>query len=184
MARKRVSGQRYAQAVFELALQDDQLEQWGDDLRLADQVLQDDEFRAFLSLADVPIDRKNRAIETVLESVNPLVRNLVSLMVSRGAVDLMHDVQTSYNRLVDIQQGRQQVEVTSAVPLSDQELERITRFVSDLIRKEAVVSTEVDNSILGGVVIQIGDQILDGSTRARLEELRKQISSEVMVPSP
>jgi F-type H+-transporting ATPase subunit delta len=180
---KRVSGRRYAQAIFELALQNDQLEQWGDDLRLTDQVLQDEEFRAFLSHAEVPLDRKIGAIDTVLESANPLVKNLVSLLVSRGAVNLIHDVLTAYNRLVDVHRGRQQVEVTSAVPLSDQELERITRFASNLINKEVVVSTQVDESILGGLVIQIGDQLLDGSTRSRLEELRKQIRSEAMVPS-
>jgi F-type H+-transporting ATPase subunit delta len=84
---------------------------------------------------------------------------------------------------VDVHRGRQQVEVTSAVPLSDQELERITRFASNLINKEVVVSTQVDESILGGLVIQIGDQLMDGSTRSRLEELRKQIRSEAMVPS-
>jgi F-type H+-transporting ATPase subunit delta len=119
----------------------------------------------------------------VLESVDPLVKNLVSLLVSRGAVNLIHDVLTAYNRLVDVHRGRQQVEVTSAVPLSGQELERITRFASNLINKEVVVSTQVDESILGGLVIQIGDQLLDGSTRSRLEELRKQIRSEAMVPS-
>jgi F-type H+-transporting ATPase subunit delta len=180
---KRVSGQRYAQAIFELALEEDQLEPWGDDLRLADQVLQDEEFRAFLSHAEVPLNRKIDAIDTVLESVNPLVKNLVSLLVSRGSVRLMRDIQTGYNRLVDGYRGRQQVDVTSAVPLSEQELERITRFASSLINKEVVVSTQVDESILGGVVIQIGDKLLDGSTRSRLEELRKQVRSEAMVPS-
>ena len=75
-------------------------------------------------------------------------------------------------------------EDAAAVPLDDQELERITRFASSLIHKEVVVSTHVDESILGGVVIQIGDQLLDGSTRARLEELRKQLRSEVLVPGP
>jgi F-type H+-transporting ATPase subunit delta len=181
---KRVSGQRYAQAIFELALQNDQLELWSNDLRLADQVLQDEEFRAFLSHAEVPLDRKINAVNTVLESVDPLVKNLVALLVARGVASLMHDVQTAYNRLVDTHRGRQQVEVTSAVPLSDQELERITRFASNLINKEVVVSTQVDESILGGVVIQIGDQLLDGSTRSRLEALRKQIRSEVMVTNP
>lgn len=180
---KRVSGQRYAQAIFELALQNDQLESWGDDLRLANQVLQDEEFRAFLSHAEVPLDRKIGSIDAVLESADPLVKNLVALLVTRGVVSLMHDVQTAYNRLLDMHRGRQQVEVTSAVALSDQELERITRFASNLINKEVVVSTQVDESILGGVVIQIGDQLLDGSTRSRLEELRKQIRSEAMAPS-
>ena len=180
---KQVSGRRFAQAIFELAVEQDQLEQWGQELRFAAQVLQDEEFRAFLSHAEVPLARKTSAIDAVLEQVNPLVRNLVSILVSRGIVDLIQDVQTAYQSLLDQHLGRQQVEVTSAVPLNDQELERITQFVRDLIRKEVAVSTQVDESILGGVVIQIGDQLLDGSTRSKLEELRKKIRSQGMAPA-
>jgi F-type H+-transporting ATPase subunit delta len=181
---KQVSGRRYAQAIFELAIEQDQLERWGEDLRFAGQVLQDPEFQMFLSHAEVPLERKISAVDTVLSDINPLVRNLISLLVTRGAVKSVHDVQISYQRLVDQYRGRQQVDVTSAVPLDDQELEQITRFVSDLILKEVAVSTHVDESILGGVVIQIGDQLLDGSTRSRLEGLSKRIRSEAIASVP
>ena len=82
--------------------------------------------------------------------------------------------------MVDEYRGRQRVEVTSAVPLDAGEVERISRFVSELIQKEVVVSTEVDEAILGGVIIQIGDQLLDGSVRSRLEGLRRQVRSGVI----
>lgn len=180
---RRVSGQRYARAIFELAVDQGQLEPWGNDLAQADQVLQDDEFRAFLTHAEVPLERKTGAIDAVLQDINPLVKNLIALLITRGAVDSLHDVYQGYVALLDTHLGRQRVEVTSAVELEAQELERITRFVSDLIKKEVVVSTQVDDSILGGVIIQIGDQLLDGSTRSRLEGLRRQVRSEVTVGS-
>ncbi len=178
MARK-VSGQRYAKAIFELAVEQNQLEPWAEDLGFADQVLQDEEFHAFLSHAEVPLERKISAVDAVLENVNPLIKNLVSLLINRRAVSLIHDVRVGYGSLLDDHLGRQRVDVTSAVPLDDQELQRVTGFVSDLIHGEVVVSTQVDESILGGVIIQFGDQLLDGSTRSRLEGLRKQIRSEV-----
>ncbi len=178
---KRTSGARYAQAIFELALDQDQLEPWATDLAFADQVLQDEEFRAFLSHAEVPLERKTGGIDSVLKDVNPLVKNLISLLVTRGAIDSVHDVNLGYISLLDAHLGRQKVEVTSAVPLDDQELERITQFGADLTKKDVVVSTQVDDSILGGVIIQIGDQLLDGSTKSRLEGLRRQIRSEVSV---
>ena len=179
---KRVSGKRYSQAIFELAVQHAQLDQWLEDLRFVDQVLQDGEFRTFLKHAEVPTSQKIQAIDTVLGDAHPLVRNLIALLVTRGVVDLVHDVQTGYAHLLDEHRGRQQVDVISAVPLDDQGLERITRFVSALIHKEVAVSAQVDESILGGVIIQVGDQLLDGSTRSRLEELRQQIRSDVAVP--
>ena len=95
---------------------------------------------------------------------------------------MISHLQAGYLELLDEHRGRQRVEVTSAVPLEPAELDRITKFVSELVRKEVVVSTQVDESILGGLVIQIGDRLLDGSTRSRLDSLRNRMHSEVAVP--
>ena len=176
---KRVSGKRYAEAILQLAVEQDRVDQWGTDLDSLSQVLLDEEFSSFLTHAQVPLPEKNRSIEAVFPDIDPLVRNLVALLISRGSIKLIRDVHLSYSQLVDEYRGRQRVEVTSAVPLDAAEVERISRFVSELIQKEVVVSTEVDETILGGVIIQVGDQLLDGSVRSRLEALRRQVRSDV-----
>jgi len=174
---RRGSGKRYAQAIFELALEQDQLNQWDGDLEFIESVLQDDEFKALLKHADVSVANKIKAIDSVMGDVPPLLRNLVSLLVTKGMVDAVRDLRAAYGELLDKHLGRQRVQVTSAVPLEQRELDRITQFVSNLVRKEVVVSTDVDDSILGGVVIQIGDQLLDGSTRSQLDAMRNRIHS-------
>ncbi len=174
----RLSGQRYAQAIFELALENQQLEQWDQDLRLAADVLGDDEFALFLGHADVPQERKIAAIEAVLSEAHPLVQNLVSLLVSRGGVDAMRDVQEGYSRLLDDHLGRQRVEITTAVPLEPEELERVTEFVRQLVGREVVISASVDENILGGLIVQIGDQLLDGSTASNLERMRQIVRAQ------
>ena len=174
---QRVSGKRYAQAIFELGLEQDRLDQWAIDLEFIDGVLQDVEFRALLKHADVPIGDKIKAVDAVLSETEPLIRNMVNLLVTKGLVDVMKDLRAAYNGLLDQHRGRQRVQVTSAVPLEQQELDRITQFVANLVRKEVVVSTDVDDSILGGVVIQIGDRLLDGSTRSRLDAMRNRMHS-------
>ena len=177
-----VSGQRYAQALFELAVAREQLEPWGEQLAFASGVVQDEEFRAFLAHAEVPLEAKTNAVNAVLQDVDPLVRNLVALLVTRRAADSLSSVHEAYTRLLDDRLGRQRVEVTSAVALEDQELERVRSFASDLTGMEVVVSARVDESILGGIIIQVGDRLLDGSTRARLEEMRRQIRSGIVQP--
>ena len=177
---QRVSGKRHAQAIFALALEQDQLDQWDGDLEFLDGVLQDEEFKALLKHADVPMSNKTNAIDAVLRDVHPLIRNLINLLVSKGLVDSVHELRTAYGGLLDEHRGRQRVQVTSAVLLEQDELDRITQFLSSLVRKEILVSTDVDEAILGGVVIQIGDRLLDGSTRSRLDALRNRIRSEVV----
>ncbi|PKB82476.1 MAG: hypothetical protein BZY88_04410 [SAR202 cluster bacterium Io17-Chloro-G9] len=174
-----VSGKRYAQAIFELAKEQDQLDQWAGDLQLVFQALQDEEFNAFLKHAEVPAADKVTAIGTVLSSVHPLVQNLVHILVSGGLVDLLPQLHEAYESLLDEYRDRQRVEVTSAIPLEDRELERITTFLSGLIQKEVVATTVVDESILGGVVIRMGDRLLDGSARSRLEGLRNRLHAGV-----
>lgn len=176
-----VSAKRYAQAVFELALERDRLDQWAAELELVEGVLQDEDFNPLLKHAGVPAGDKVKAVDSVLGRTEPIIRNMVNLLVSRGLVDAINDLRAAYVDLLDQHLGRQRVQVTSAVALEPEELDRISGFVSHLVRKEVVVSADVDESILGGVVIQIGDRLLDGSTASRLRALRNTMNSEIMV---
>ena len=173
----KVSGKRYGQAIFELALEQGETAPWGQDVALVAEAFEDTDFNALLKHAGVSAEDKLSAVETVLGGVNPMVRNMVNLLVARGLVGAIPDACREYTELLDRQQGRQRVEVTTAVPLEPAEIERITDFVAELIGREVVVTPHVDESILGGLVIQIGDRLLDGSARARLNGLRERLSA-------
>ena len=179
MARQ-VAGQRYARALFELAVEKDITDGWADDLAQLAEAMQDEQFNLFLKHAEVPLDTKIESLATVLAEIDPMVRNLGALLIARSSVDSIGDVAAGYNRLVDERLGRQQIEVTTAVELAPAEAERIRDFVAGLVRRDVVMSARVDESILGGMVIQIGDRLMDGSTRSKLEELRKQIRTEAI----
>ena len=173
----KVSGKRYGQAIFELAQERGETAPWGQDVALVAEAFEDTDFNALLKHAGVSAEDKLSAVETVLGGVNPMVRNMVNLLVARGLVGAIPDACREYTELLDQQQGRQRVEVTTAVPLEPTEIERINDFVAVLIGREVVVTPHVDESILGGLVIQIGDRLLDGSARARLNGLRERLSA-------
>ena len=173
----RAAAKRYSRALFEMALQRDRLDQWAGDLSFMSEQLQNDELRAFLEHAKVPLLQKLQATEEVLEGIDPMVQNLLAVLVSRGIVGLIPDVEAAYQRLLNQHRGREQVEVRSAVPLEDAETEKIARFLAELISKEVVLDTSVDPSILGGLVIKVGDKLIDGSARTKLEELGKQLQA-------
>lgn len=176
---QQLSGQRYAQALFDLALESNQVEPWGEDLAVVAEAFQDADFAALMKHADMPAADKLAATAAVLAGLNPMVRNLVDLLVSKNSVDAITGVYSSYTELLDTHLGRQRVEITTAVPLEDTESQRISSFVADLVRREVVLTTKVDESILGGLVIQIGDRLLDGSTKARLDGLRNRLQTEI-----
>lgn len=173
----KASGKRYGQAIFELAQEQGETGQWGQDLSLVAEAFEDAEFSALLKHAGVSAEDKRSAVETVLGGVNPMVRNMVNLLVARGLVDAISEACAEYAQLLDRQEGRQRVEVTTAVPLEPPEIERIASFVSGLIGREVALTARVDEEVLGGLVIQIGDRLLDGSARARLNGLRERLGA-------
>lgn len=174
---QRVSGRRYGQAIFELAQEQDETGLWGQDLDLVAAAFREADFNALLKHAGVPAGDKRQAVDAVLPDVRPMVRNMVNLLVARGLADAIPEACREYAELLDRQQGRQRVEITTAVALEPPEVERIAAFVAQLIGREVVVTPRVDEAILGGLVVQIGDRLLDGSARARLSELRERLGS-------
>ena len=174
---QRASGRRYGQAVFELALDSGDATRWGQDMAVVAEAFEDAEFGALLKHAGVSAEDKRSAVDTVLGGVDPMVRNMVNLLVARGLVEAIPEACEEFAELLDRQEGRQRVELTTAVPLEPAEVERITNFVSGLIGREVVVTPRVDESILGGLIIQIGDRLLDGSAQSRLNALREQLGA-------
>ena len=176
---QRVSGKRYGQAIFELAQVQGAVEQWGQDMALVAEAFQDAEFSALLKHAGVSAEDKRRATDAVLGDTQPMVLNMVNLLVARGLVEAITEACQQFTELQDRLEGRQRVEVTTAVALESAEVERITQFVADLIGREVVVTPRVDEDILGGLVIQIGDRLMDGSARARLNGLRERLNTGI-----
>ena len=179
---------RYAQAIFEMAMTQDPakvekaLDSWASELSTMAEAIESEEFRTFLQHAKIPLERKVRAIREVLPKISPLARNLLSLMVSRGLVEYLPRVQGEYLRLVDQHRGLERVKVYSAVPLEEQEKERISQFAREMTGKEVVLETEVVPAVLGGLVIRIGDKLLDGSARSKLESLRQELETVPVGP--
>ena len=171
------SVKRYAEAAFQLALEADALDQWGQELGQATQASAEPEVRAFWEHAKVPAEQKLALIDQALPDGQPLVRNLISLLVLRGLAGRLPEIHAEYRRLVNEHQGRVQVDVTSAVPLDDAQRDRVTTAVRGVVNKDIELVTHVDPSILGGLVLMVEDKLIDGSTKAKLQRLRRNMTT-------
>ena len=140
---QRVSGKRYAQAVFELAREQQAVEQFGQELALVAEVFADAQFNALLKSADVPAAGKRQAVDEVLAAVSPSVRHMVQLLTARGLVDAIPEACREFEALLDAHLGRQRIEITTAVALTPEETERIRRFVAGLVRSEVALTARV-----------------------------------------
>ena len=171
-----VSPRRYAQAVFQLAVESGQLETWSEDLRVVAVALENAEMAGLLDSPQVPVSVKIDTIKQVLgDSVERLALNLVSLLAVRKLCYLVPGILDEYGHLVDAHGGIERAEVVSAVELDDGQRSAILRVIEEIVGNEVRLTSRVDPEILGGLIVRVGDRVLDGSVRARLREMRRRI---------
>ena len=170
------SARRYAQAVFQIALENDELDRWRDDLSLLANAQANPEFAEFLDAPQVTVSQKSDLINSTLsDSVGPLVLNLTALLASRGTAYLLPNIAEQFNQMLDAHRGIERAEVISAVPLDDEQTQKVAQMLQDIVGKDVRLTTRVEPQILGGILARVGDKVIDGSTRAKLQEMRRQL---------
>ena len=171
-------GKRYAQALFAIAVETGSQEAWLDELRLAREALDDPTVAMYLGTPRVLTDAKLDIVAQLLEGREPMVANLVGLLVSRQGTGLLGAVMDEYSELLNQSLGRARATVTTATPLSDEQRARLRESLGVMLDREIVVEANEDPEIIGGVVVRVGDQIIDGSVRTRLVALRQRLERE------
>lgn len=169
------SPKRHAQAILQLALKDNSLEQWLADLKRLEGIAANTTFRVVLESPRLSLQEKLSVLKEPLQGLDPLAMNLLALLSSRGRLRLIPGIAAEYGRLVNAQRGLEAAEVITAIPLEEGEVKALAGRLEALMGKKLSVSARVEPAILGGVVARVGDQLLDGSLRSRLKALRKSL---------
>ncbi|MFC1897048.1 ATP synthase F1 subunit delta [Chloroflexota bacterium] len=170
---------RYAQAVFSIATDSKDFNKWLSDLRKITSLTREDVVFALLENPEVSFNDKAKLLSNRLSGINPRALKLVSHLVYRGRLDIIGDITDEYQQLLDDYHGIEGagiIEVTTAIPLDDEDRIRIAQRLTDILSKPIALKYEVDSSLIGGIIIRIGDQRINGSIRSKLEALRKNLS--------
>ena len=171
------SARRYAQAVFQIAVESDELERWLDDLTQLADAITNEEFGQTLSAPRISMAQKESLIrESLGPTVGPLALNLMCLLASRGQVNVLPGIADRFQEMLDVHQGVERAEVVSAVSLTDAQRDQVTQMLNDFSGRDVRLTTRVDPDILGGLVVRIGDRVMDGSARSRLQNMRRELA--------
>jgi F-type H+-transporting ATPase subunit delta len=176
MARPSTAARRYAEASFEIALRDDALDAWADALDLAAALMADSQVAAALDNPAVPLQGRLAVVDRLLSGrVPPGALNLVRLLVQRGRIDETGKVAFEFRRLLNRRRGVVEAVVTSAAPLTQDEVAALRSRLAAMIEGEVDLQVRVDDALIGGLTVRVGDQLVDASIRGRLERLRAQL---------
>ncbi len=118
---------------------------------------------------------KQRLIESGLGDQPPLPLNLARLLVGKGRTALAAGIAAQFDELVEAHQGIARATARTAVPLSEEVKQAMVQRLESETGLRVLLETEVDADLIGGAVVQIGDRLIDASTRARLTALRESL---------
>jgi F-type H+-transporting ATPase subunit delta len=170
------SAKRYAQAVFEIALESNKLEEWQSNLGKIAQLVQDTEFMALVENPKLPFELKAKLVQERLGKINPMALNLIYLLTAKGKLNNVRQLADEYERLLNDHYGIKSAEVTTAIALDDAERERLRHHLEAIVGKKISINTQIDPDILGGFIARIDDSLIDGSIRNKLDMLKKSLA--------
>jgi F-type H+-transporting ATPase subunit delta len=169
------AAKRYALAAFELAQEGNNATEWQGALEHIAAFMSETDVSRVLENSRVAQDVKQQLVEAGLRGLPPLSLNLARLLVKKGRSALAPGIATEFRQLVEEQEGIAHARAVTAVPLSDADRQALTGRLEQQTGRRIVLETEVDQALLGGLVVQIGDKLIDASTRARLRALRQSL---------
>ena len=167
----------YAQALFEAAHEHEELEETLENLReFMDALHQSEELSEFFYGVHIPESQKRRAIDALTEGMTTSTRNFLKVLIDNGRTEILEDVVPRYEDLVEEYQGKVEVELTTAVELSDEMLDRVRSRLGEILEdREVLLETHVNPNLLGGAIVRVGERQVDASIRAQLLGLREEM---------
>ena len=174
---KKTHVRRYAQAVFDIAVEKQELDKWQSELKKIAVLGENPETAALLENPKLRLEDKKKVLTAVLPDVSPQALNLVYLLVTRGNLGIVAEIAEEYQQLLDAHRGIERADVFTAVPLDDDDKRKLEARLGAIVDKKVVIKQEVDPDLLGGIVARMGGKLLDGSVRSRLAALKDEISN-------
>ena len=169
------SSNRYSDAIFEIASQDNNLSEWGDFLNELSEIFKDRKIQKFFLDPKINNNDKVGLISESNIQTDQKKINFLRLMIEKNKLFLIDSIHDRYKKLIDLNNGVKRAEIITAFELTETQLNQINDKLSNITKNKVIGNNIVDKSILGGFIAKFDDQMLDMSTKGKLSELKDKI---------
>ena len=173
---------RYARAFFEIAGEEKRYEEYYHELGRFSAVFRENKsLEEFLANPIFAQPDKKAVVESVLEKIriSPLTANFLKLLADKRRIEILPDIERCYRELMDNALKKARVTVKTAFPLSGELSRRLQSGLEELTGKEVEMTVLEEPSLIGGIVVRVGDTLYDGSIRAQLNNIRNLLGEEI-----
>ena len=167
----------YARSLFEVAKEQDKLDAVRDQLgAFADALSENRDLQVFFFSPYFATKEKQDGLDLVVSDADPVVLNFLKLLIEKHRMPVLFRIRSNYDAMWEDENKLLPVHITSAVELDKAIVEQLGDRISEQTDRKVDMSADVDPDILGGIVVRVGNSILDASVRNRLEQLRRQVA--------
>lgn len=169
---------RYSEALVSIAKEGKlTYDKISEDLNLIKNILaQSKDLNEFLTNPLISLEDKKEIIDKVFKNeIDPLIVNFLKVLVDKSRFDAFEEVLTSFNKALDDINNISRINVTSAVEMTEESKKKLKNKLESKLNKNVILDLEINSSIIAGLVIRIGDNIIDMSLKHKLEDLSKNI---------
>src|ERR1700754_5088109 len=167
----------YARSLFEVAQEQGKLDEVREQLgQFADAMHEDRDLQVFFFSPYFSTQEKEDGLDRAVSGADPIFSNFLKLLIENHRMPVIFRVRRSYEELWEDENKLLPVQVTSAVELDKATVKQIGDRIAEQTGRKVELSAIVEPDILGGIVVRVGNQVLDASVRNRLEQLRKQVA--------
>jgi F-type H+-transporting ATPase subunit delta len=166
----------YAEAIFDIAKEEQTLDAWVSDLSVVVSAMQEDEVKILINTPDLSQRNKAEIFTSLFEGeISKKVSNFVLVIGQANRINLLESVLESFKRLVALEKNQKNVMVASSYSLEQDQLDKIQTALQKRTGSEINISTHIDKSLIGGIKISYEDQVIDLSLKNKLEALKAQL---------
>jgi F-type H+-transporting ATPase subunit delta len=167
----------YAEALFEVARDKDKLNEIHDQLGVvADAIAENRDLQVFFFSPYFSSAEKRDGIARVLSGAEPELVNFLELLAEKHRMPVVFRIRRRFDEMWAKEKRRLEVRLTSAVELPKDVVKRVGKQIEDQTGQTIELESDVDENILGGIVLRVGNMVLDASVRNKLERLRKEVA--------
>jgi F-type H+-transporting ATPase subunit delta len=169
--------QVYGRSLFQVAREQGKLDELREQLgQFADALDQHRELAVFFFSPYFSSQEKRDALDTLLDGADAIFLNFLALLIENHRMPVIFRIRQEYERLWDEENKMLPVQITSAIALDDATTESLGKTIGERAGRKVALASRVDPDILGGIIIRVGNSILDASIRNRLEQLRRHVA--------
>jgi F-type H+-transporting ATPase subunit delta len=167
----------YARSLFEVAKEQDNLDLVREQLgQFVDALNETHELQVFFFSPYFSTQEKKDGLDRAVSDADPVVQNFLELLIEKHRMPAIFRLRANFDALWEEENRLLPVHITSAVELDDATVRQLGDRISEQTGRRVDLSARVEPDILGGIVVQVGNSVLDASVRNRLDQLRKQVA--------